>query len=102
MVTGAYHPELSGGGLQCQAIVDALGSEIAFAVLATCTDPSCSGVQWGSGSSQNVVWGQRCGGMNCSSGGSNQGGVSSTTVVWGSSGNDTVVWGSTSFQERAW
>ena len=44
MVTGAYHPELSGGGLQCQAIVDALGSEIAFAVLATCTDPSLPSV----------------------------------------------------------
>lgn len=39
MVTGAYYPELSGGGLQCKAIIDALRHEIDFAVLTTCTDP---------------------------------------------------------------
>lgn len=38
MVTGAYFPELSGGGLQCKAIVDALGGHASFAVLTTCTD----------------------------------------------------------------
>ena len=69
---------------------------------ATCTDSSCSGVQWGSGSSQNVVWGQRCGGMNCGSGASQQSGVSSTTVVWGSSGSDTVVWGSSDNDTVVW
>jgi glycosyltransferase involved in cell wall biosynthesis len=38
MVTGAYFPELSGGGLQCKAIVDALRTEVRFAVLTTSTD----------------------------------------------------------------
>ena len=40
MVTGAYFPELSGGGLQCKAIVHALRSEVRFTVLTTCTDKS--------------------------------------------------------------
>jgi glycosyltransferase involved in cell wall biosynthesis len=40
MVTGAYYPELSGGGLQCKAIIEALRHEIDFAVLTTCTDAS--------------------------------------------------------------
>ena len=40
MITGAYYPELSGGGLQCKAIVDALRSEARFVVLTTCTDPA--------------------------------------------------------------
>ena len=38
MITGAYYPEVSGGGLQCKAIVDALRSQARFAVLTTCTD----------------------------------------------------------------
>lgn len=38
MVTGAYFPELSGGGLQCKAIVDTLRDEVRFAVLTTSTD----------------------------------------------------------------
>ena len=38
MVTGAYFPELSGGGLQCKAIIDALRTEVRFAVLTTSTD----------------------------------------------------------------
>ena len=42
MVTGAYYPELSGGGLQCKAIVDALSSQARFAVLTTCTDSALS------------------------------------------------------------
>jgi glycosyltransferase involved in cell wall biosynthesis len=40
MVTGAYFPELSGGGLQCRAIVDALRAEVRSAVLTTSTDRS--------------------------------------------------------------
>ena len=40
MVTGAYFPELSGGGLQCKALVDALRGEMRFTVLTTCTEPS--------------------------------------------------------------
>jgi glycosyltransferase involved in cell wall biosynthesis len=40
MVTGAYYPELSGGGLQCKAIVDTLRGAARFLVLTTCTTPS--------------------------------------------------------------
>jgi glycosyltransferase involved in cell wall biosynthesis len=40
MVTGAYFPELSGGGLQCQATIEALRRELRFAVLTTSTDPA--------------------------------------------------------------
>lgn len=42
MVTGAYFPELSGGGLQAKALVDTLGEEIRFTVLTTSTDESLS------------------------------------------------------------
>lgn len=40
MLTGAYHPEVSGGGMQCRALVHALRSFARFAVLTTCRDPS--------------------------------------------------------------
>jgi glycosyltransferase involved in cell wall biosynthesis len=40
MVTGAYYPELSGGGLQCKALVDTLRGDISFTVLTTSTDRS--------------------------------------------------------------
>ena len=40
MVTGAYFPELSGGGLQCKALIDALRTDVRFAVLTTSTDAS--------------------------------------------------------------
>jgi serine protease AprX len=59
---------------------------------ATCADPTCGSVQWGQGSSTNVVWGNSCGGNDCSASGSGQ--ASGSTVVWGSGDNDTVVWGS--------
>ena len=39
MVTGAYFPELSGGGLQCRTMIGALGEWLDFQVLTTCTDP---------------------------------------------------------------
>jgi len=39
MVTGAYWPELSGGGLQCRTIIDSLRDRFEFSVLTTCTDP---------------------------------------------------------------
>jgi len=42
MVTGAYLPELSGGGLQCRTMIQALGDRIRFRVLTTCTDPALS------------------------------------------------------------
>jgi glycosyltransferase involved in cell wall biosynthesis len=40
MITGAYFPELSGGGLQCKATIDALRSDQPFTVLTTSTDAS--------------------------------------------------------------
>jgi glycosyltransferase involved in cell wall biosynthesis len=40
MVTGAYYPELSGGGLQARALVHALRGEADFCVLTTSTDRS--------------------------------------------------------------
>lgn len=39
-VTGAYSPELSAGGLQCQAVAHLLRSRARFQVLTTATDPS--------------------------------------------------------------
>jgi glycosyltransferase involved in cell wall biosynthesis len=38
MVTGAYFPELSGGGLQARAVVRALARDVNFSVLTTSTD----------------------------------------------------------------
>ena len=40
MVTGAYFPELSGGGLQARAVVRALAGEARFTVLTTSIQPS--------------------------------------------------------------
>ncbi|PYR46187.1 MAG: hypothetical protein DMF95_19025 [Acidobacteria bacterium] len=40
MLTGAYFPELSGGGLQCKATIDALHGALRFTVLTTSTDAS--------------------------------------------------------------
>jgi glycosyltransferase involved in cell wall biosynthesis len=40
MVTGAYWPELSGGGLQCRTMIAALKDQLRFRVLTTCTDAS--------------------------------------------------------------
>jgi glycosyltransferase involved in cell wall biosynthesis len=42
MVTGAYWPELSGGGLQCRTMIQALRDRFSFAVFTTCTDPLLS------------------------------------------------------------
>lgn len=39
MVTGAYWPELSGGGLQCRTMIHALKDRFRFRVFTTCTDP---------------------------------------------------------------
>jgi len=38
MVTGAYWPELSGGGLQCRTMIHALRDRFRFRVFTTCTD----------------------------------------------------------------
>jgi len=39
MVTGAYYPELSGGGLQARRVVQALRHAVDFSVLTTSVDP---------------------------------------------------------------
>ena len=38
LVTGAYFPEISSGGLQCQAVARHLGARGSFSVLTTATD----------------------------------------------------------------
>lgn len=38
-ITGAYQPEFSAGGLQCQGVAAALGGRIQARVLTTCTTP---------------------------------------------------------------
>ena len=40
MVTGAYWPEISGGGLQCRTMIRALKDRWRFQVWTTATDPS--------------------------------------------------------------
>ena len=40
MVTGAFAPEISGGGVQCRTMMQAIGSRATFSVLTTCTDRS--------------------------------------------------------------
>jgi glycosyltransferase involved in cell wall biosynthesis len=40
MVTGAYFPELSGGGLQARAVVRALSDRVTFSVLTTSSNPA--------------------------------------------------------------
>lgn len=40
MVTGAYYPEVSGAGLQCRALIQALGERVRFVVLTTTFDRS--------------------------------------------------------------
>jgi len=44
MVTGAYFPELSGGGLQARAVVKALRNDAEFVVLTTSTDATLPSV----------------------------------------------------------
>ncbi len=43
MVTGAYFPETSGGGLQARAVIRALRGEADFVVLTTSADPALPG-----------------------------------------------------------
>ncbi len=40
LVTGAYYPEISSGGLQCQAIARCLAGQVEFQVLTTAIDPA--------------------------------------------------------------
>lgn len=40
LVTGAYAPEISSGGLQCQMVARALAGRVRFRVLTTAVDPS--------------------------------------------------------------
>jgi len=43
MVTGAYYPELSGGGLQARSVIRALRHDARFSVLTTTIDPQLPG-----------------------------------------------------------
>ena len=49
MVTGAYYPELSGGGLQARRVVQALRHAVDFSVLTTSVDPQLPSVAWEDG-----------------------------------------------------
>jgi glycosyltransferase involved in cell wall biosynthesis len=40
MVVGSYHPEVTGGGVQCRTLVRALRERVRFTVLATTRDPA--------------------------------------------------------------
>lgn len=40
MVTGAYYPEVSGGGLQCRALMHMLRDRVSFLVFTTTTNPA--------------------------------------------------------------
>jgi glycosyltransferase involved in cell wall biosynthesis len=42
MVTGAYYPEVSGGGLQCRALIRAARDRAVFTVLTTSANPTLS------------------------------------------------------------
>jgi len=73
-----------------------------------CADSTCSTIQWGPGTSRNVVWGNTCGGDDCQTAWTIAGGGSAVTttsddatgsnddevVVWGSNDDEVVVWGS--------
>lgn len=65
----------------------------------TCTDDTCSSVDWGT-DSDNVVWGSRCGGSDCN--GSTASTNTDQAVVWGSSDSDAVVWGSNDSDAVVW
>jgi serine protease AprX len=76
---------------------------------ASCRDLLCSSLIWGSPSSPNVVWGNRCGGDDCqeswtrSTTGSQPVGTSDEdTVVWGNGDSDTVVWGNGDSETVVW
>jgi serine protease AprX len=71
-----------------------------------CTDLTCGNGTWSNGWSRNVVWGDRCGGVNCQDKWSvnlfatNDSG---DTVVWGTGGDgDTVVWGTGGIDTVVW
>lgn len=56
MVTGAYYPEVSGGGLQCRELVRVLQDRVKFTVLTTCADPSLPAVNEVDGIPVYRVW----------------------------------------------
>jgi hypothetical protein len=63
-------------------------------------------LQWGSACAfdacafRNIVWGDRCGGANCSS--NTWTARDNSTVVWGTANGDTVVWGTTNGDTVVW
>jgi serine protease AprX len=85
---------------------------------ARCSDATCTSVVWGTGTSDNVVWGSSCGGADCQGPPLDSGSmlvhaasyndpvVWSTndfdTVVWGTDTADTVVWGTSDADTVVW
>jgi hypothetical protein len=70
-----------------------------------CADPNCSNVPVSSGWSQNVVWGGKCGGGDCTDEWSANAFATSDgddTVVWGTGDDDTVVWGTSDVDTVVW
>jgi hypothetical protein len=65
-----------------------------------------SALQWGSACAfdacafRNIVWGDRCGGADCS--GDTWTARDNSTVVWGTTNGDTVVWGTTNGDTVVW
>jgi len=75
----------------------------------SCRDLLCSSLVWGSPSSPNVVWGNRCGGGDCqeswtrtTTGSQPVGTSDGDTVVWGNGDSDTVVWGNGDSETVVW
>jgi serine protease AprX len=110
----AWRPGTLWGGT-----TSASGQQIAWGVIyaglgvwnswgVSCGDPLCIlPLIWGSVGSQNIVWGTRCGGLDCPSGtpwsrSDSSEPVSGTTVVWGTDSGDTVVWGTTDGDTVVW
>jgi hypothetical protein len=67
-----------------------------------CADPSCTLVLWDGASSENVVWGNACGGADCANAGvwtstssdpTTAAASDGDTIVWGTYDGDTIVWG---------
>jgi hypothetical protein len=73
-----------------------------------CADSACTSASW-AGSDPNVVWGQTCGGADCTVAWTTSGAGSALTtsselevVVWGSADAEVVVWGSAEAEVVVW
>jgi len=61
----------------------------------SCSNVLCSSVTWGSPNAENVVWGSRCGGADCSGGSMWSSPAGAPLMIWSTSDgeSDTIVWG---------